>query len=689
MAPFDASRIETAIAKTLLETGDGDGALAAELTSAVLDLARDRIRSHVPTVEEIQDLVEETLMRRGYANAARAYILYRYERMKLREAKKLIGVRDRLKLTVNAVKVLERRYLRRDESGRVCETPIQMFHRVARAVAKAESGCASRAEAARWEEEFFRVMENLDFLPNSPTLMNAGTRMGQLSACFVLPVEDSMRSIFRALSQMAVIHQTGGGTGFSFTRLRPKGDVVGPTRGVASGPVSFMRIFDEATDVVKQGGRRRGANMGILRCDHPDILEFVEAKVGAGRLRNFNISVAATDSFMEAARRDRYFRLISPRTGKTAGRIPARAVFDLIAASAWKSGEPGMLFLDAINRHNPTPAAGALDATNPCGELPLLPYESCNLGSINLSNMVADGTVDWRKLLRTTEVAVRFLDDVIEVNRYVVPEVRRITLANRKIGLGVMGFADLLIKLGVPYNSQAGLRLAERIMGAISRAARRASAELAGERGVFPNWPTSRYARRRLRLRNATVTSVAPTGTISIIAGCSSGIEPVFALSFVRNVMEGTRLLEVHPVFEALARKRGFYSSDLMAEIAQTGSVQGVRAVPKQVARVFVTAFDIAPEWHIRMQAAFQRHCDNSVSKTVNLPQEATVSDVAKVFHLAHKLKCKGVTVYRYGSREEQVLQLVGPDNGPGRVAGPLSAGAEYAGGCPPPKCFY
>ena len=689
VVPFDAKRIKSAITKALQSTDSGEGRLAGELTRSVLDIAVDRVGQAIPTVEEIQDIVEEVLMGRGLTSAARAYILYRHEHTQRREAKRLIGVRDKLKLTVNAVKVMERRYLQRNDQGRISESPEGMFRRVARAVSAPEANYTSRAEARRWGEEFLGVLARLDFLPNSPTLMNAGTRMGQLSACFVLPVEDSIHSIFKALSEMAQIHQTGGGTGFSFSRLRPRNDVVGSTHGVASGPVSFMRVFDTATEVIKQGGRRRGANMGVLRVDHPDILEFVESKVANENLRNFNISVAATDAFMNAVQREGQYRLVNPRTGKPVETISARTVFDLICASAWKTGDPGMLFIDQINRRNPTPKLGKIEATNPCGELPLLPYESCNLGSINLAHMAVGGAVDWAKLKRTVEIGVRFLDNVIDANRYIIADVREITNANRKIGLGVMGFADLLVELGIPYNSPEALDLAARIMRTVSREARRTSAELAEERGAFPNWKRSRYAKRRRKLRNATVTTVAPTGTISILAGCSSGIEPIFALSFVRNVMEGARLLEVHPTFERIARQRGFYSPDLMAEIARRGSLRGIKGVPKDVARVFVTAFDISPECHIRMQAAFQKHCDNSVSKTVNLPEDATVDDVKKIYRLAYELKCKGVTVYRYGSRPDQVLQFPGAERTPEGLREPTSVDSEYSGGCPSPKCTY
>jgi ribonucleoside-diphosphate reductase alpha chain len=691
LVPFDRERIQQAIGRALRASGLADGGVAGGLATKVAAVAEERLPRKYPSVEQIQDIVEEVLIREGYAQAAKKYILYRQQRAQLREAKKLIGVEDELKLSVNAIRVLERRYLRRDEEGRIVETPMGMFRRVAAAVAKPELNYASSSDASRWEEEFLRVMSSLKFIPNSPTLMNAGARRGQLSACFVIPVEDSMKGIFRALREMALIHQTGGGTGFSFSRLRPKGDIVGSTKGVASGPVSFMHIFDTATEVVKQGGRRRGANMGILRLDHPDILEFITAKTKEGFLRNFNISVAATDRFMRALSAGRDYPLINPRTGKETGRLSAKSVFDLIVTAAWKAGDPGIVFIDRINRHNPTPELGRIESTNPCGELPLLPYESCNLGSINLARMIEKEKVDWRELKETVRVGVRFLDNVIDANRYTISEIKRMTLGNRKIGLGVMGFADMLFRLGIPYDSEVAVALGRRVMRKVHEEAKAASAALAAERGVFPNWEKSRYARRNLRLRNATVTTVAPTGTISIIANCSSSIEPVFALSFVRNVMEGARLLEVNPHFEEVARRGGFYTSELMMEIAKRGSARGLRSVPKDVQRLFVTAFDVSPEWHVRMQAAFQESCDNSVSKTVNLPQNATVDDVRKVFLLAYRLKCKGVTIYRYGTRKQQVLQLASPSAGleVPEAAQPVSADLEYSGGCPHPQCVF
>ena len=485
-------------------------------------------------------------------------------------------MKDDLKLTVNAVKVLERRYLLKDEDGNVKETPSELFRRVARTIAAADRIFDPKAETARLEEEFFGLMSRLEFVPNTPTLMNAGAPLGQLSACFVLPVEDSIVGIFDTLKNMAVIHQSGGGTGFSFSRLRPKGDMVRSTKGVASGPVSFMKIFDAATGVMKQGGKRRGANMGILNADHPDIMEFVEIKSDGVTLSNFNISVGATDEFMQAAANGGPWRLVNPRTGKEVRTVNARELFNLIVAYAWKTGDPGLIFLDEINRRNPTPQIGKFEATNPCGELPLLPYESCNLGSINLARMVTNGRIDWRKLEHTVETTVHFLDNVIEANNFPLPQIEKITRqGNRKIGLGVMGFADCLIKLDIPYNSEQALETAESICRFMLDKARKVSSSLAETRGVFPNFKGSIYDRPGgMKMRNATVLSIAPTGTISIIAGCSSGIEPLFALAYVRNVMEGTRLLETNPLFEQVARSRGFYSPDLMEQVARKGTLQ-------------------------------------------------------------------------------------------------------------------
>jgi len=594
-------------------------------------------------------------------------------------------------LPVNAVKILERRYLLRDEEGTPVETPGTMFRRVAHAVASVERDYHTTAEAEETEEKFLSAMTSLEFLPNSPTLMNAGTSLGQLSACFVLPVDDSLRSIFGTLQAMALIHQSGGGTGFSFSSLRPKWDVVRSTPGVASGPVSFMRIFDTATDVIKQGGRRRGANMSILSVHHPDILEFIESKGQEGVLSNFNISVAITDQFMAALARGTDYPLINPRTGQEVSRLPANEVFDRIAMAAWKTGDPGLVFTDEINHHNPTPSLGPIESTNPCGEVPLLPYESCNLGSINLARLVKDGQFDWKALRDLVWLGVRFLDNVIEASQSPLPEIDAMVRGNRKIGLGVMGFADALIQMGVPYDSQQAVETADRVMSFVAREARGASASLAQERGAFPNFSESIYARNgSTPLRNATVCSVAPTGTISLIAGCSSGIEPLFAISYVREALDGVQLMEVNAHFQAVAQEQDFDTPDLMRAVARLGSIRSLEEVPRDVRRLFVTDFDIAPEWHVRAQAAFQRHTDNAVSKTVNLPQHATTQDVRSIFLMAYGEKCKGITVYRYGSKQQQVLHLGdAPTDLEGEESPYITVHSEYAGGCAGESCNF
>lgn len=565
-------------------------------------------------------------------------------------------------LSDNARRVLEARYLRRSPSGGIAETPEQLFRRVARAVASAEAPYLGKAAARGWEEAFFEVMASLDFLPNSPTLMNAGTPLGQLSACFVLPVDDSLPSIFDALKLMALIQQSGGGTGFSFSRLRPKGDIVASTGGPSSGPVSFMHVFDAATESIHRGGRRRGANMGVLRVDHPDILEFVEAKLDGVSLSNFNLSVAVTDAFMESVLAGRPFPLRHPRTGEIIAWMQAADVFASIARSAWKTGDPGLLFVDAVNRANPTPEAGTIEATNPCGEVPLLPYEACNLGSMNLSHMVRYGpsgpSIDWDKLDRVTRLAMRFLDDVIDIGRFPDPRIHDAVKANRKVGLGVMGYAEMLILLGIPYASPRAESMAEEIMQFVSAQATIASEQLAAQRGPFPGWARSAHARTGRRLRNATCTSIAPTGTISILAGTSASIEPLFALAYRRPAPDGGTLLELNRLFVEHARDFGLPMERISHELQVRGSLTALTEIPAPIKELFQTALEIPPEDHLRIQAAFQRHVDNAVSKTVNLPEQAQEEDVVHVYRRAFELGLKGVTVYRYGSKAQQVLTL-------------------------------
>lgn len=575
------------------------------------------------------------------------------------------AARQAAQLTENARTVLAKRYLVKDAAGRAAEQPDEMFRRVAENMAQGErrlGGTADETTAAG--QAFYGLMTSLDFLPNSPTLMNAGRKLQQLAACFVLPVEDSIEGIFESIKAAAIIHQSGGGTGFSFSRLRPRGDRVSTSDGEASGPVSFMQVFNEATRAISQGGFRRGANMGILRVDHPDIEEFIRAKETEGRMENFNLSVAVTDEFMQRLAEDGPARLVNPRSGELVRTVPARALWKEIVDRAWANGEPGLFFVDRTNADNPTPALGPIESTNPCGEQPLLPYEACNLGSVNLGHFAAGsagspqagGAVDFAGLRDAVHLGVRFLDDAIEMSRYPLPAIDAIVKGNRKIGLGVMGWADLLIELGLAYDSEEALALGRQVCGFVAEEALAASRDLAAQRGAFPNFAQSVFAARgEPGRRNATVTTVAPTGTLSLIAGCSAGIEPIFAIVFERHVLGGEELLEVQPALERAARSGGFWTEDLVSRLA-TEPLAAVAGVPEAVRRVFVTAHEVGPEWHVRMQAAFQQHVDNAVSKTVNLPAWATAAEVDRIYRLAYELGCKGITIYRDQSRQEQVL---------------------------------
>ncbi|MCU0642116.1 MAG: adenosylcobalamin-dependent ribonucleoside-diphosphate reductase [archaeon] len=668
---FDSGKIQSAIEKAMRvvsELNIGDSRRLTDEIVSEINAREGSFYQGIPHIEEIQDIVEEVLSKSKLERTAKAYMLYRRARTHARELKKFFGIRDDLKFDINAIRVLQERYLLKDEHGRIIETPTEMFERVAKSVSLSEGN-----NKKAWEKRFFEMMRNLEFLPNSPTLMNAGTKLGQLSACFVLPVEDDLGKIFDSLKYMAMIQQSGGGTGFSFSHLRPRGEIVRSTKGIASGPVSFMRIFDAATEVIRQGGKRRGANMGILNVNHPDIPEFITSKQKEKQLSNFNISVGVNDEFLRAAENNEEYGLINPRTGRVARKINARAVFDAICESAWMTGDPGLIFLDEINRKNQLPDLGKLEATNPCGEVPLFPYESCNLGSINLTKIVENAKIDWSKLKKIVHDSVRFLDDVIEVNKYPFIELERAARNNRRIGLGVMGFADMLIMLGIPYDSKEAVKTAEELMAFVNKEAHNASQALGKEKGNFPNFEKSIWAGNTKSMRNCACTTIAPTGTISIIAGCSSGIEPLFALAYVREVLSGKHLFETNKVLEKTLLKEGIYSEKLIDSIAKTGDLKNSR-VPEKIKKLFKTALEIDYKQHIAIQAGFQKHTDNAVSKTINLDNRTTGNDVKKAYLLAHKLGCKGITVYRYGSKKEQVLYL-----GEGRKYS--RASSEYAGG--------
>ena len=662
---FSIDKITEAIFNAAQAVGGKDRFLAEELAEKVLVMLQEEFKSKTPTVEHVQDCVEKVLIEEGHAKTAKAFILFRYKKGEDRQRRALIlgrkNVSDNLEFSNEALKILERRYLLKDELGQLIETPKAMVERVARSIAKADAlyGCGEE-DILKKEEEFYEMLSSLRFLPNSPTLMNAGTKMQQLSSCFVLPVEDTMEGIFGTLKGAAIIHQRGSGTGFSFSRLRPKNDPVGQNMGVAAGPVAFMQVFDTALENIKQGGVRPGANMAVLRVDHPDIIRFVESKRDKRSLKNFNISVAVTDRFMKAVEEDREYYLVNPRSDKYVGKLRARDVFAMITQNAWKTGDPGLIFIDEINRKHPAKHLGEIETTNQCGEAPLLSYEGCVLGSLNLNKFIeATGKeVDWELLKKTIHTAVHFLDNVIDMNSYPSPEVEEHTKKTRKFGLGIMGFADLLTRLKIKYDSEEGLEFADTLMSFIKQEAYAKSMELAEKRGVCPAWEGSDHEKAGRKMRNTNCLSIAPTGTISILADASSGCEPLFGISYAKTVLGNNEIVYLNKVFEMVAKEREFYSPELIHKIARSGGVQECKDVPKDVRDIFVTSQDIEPEWHIKMQATLQKYVDNSISKTINFPKTAAIRDVEEAYLLAWKSKCKGITIYRDGSYEDQVIMI-------------------------------
>lgn len=663
---FDKEKITNAIFKAAKSVGGTDREEAGKVADKAVEHLNGKFKDdYVPTVEEIQDIVEKALIESGHAATAKSYIIYRHRKNIEREMKSILGVEDDLKLPLNSVQVLERRYLLKDDKGKVIESPSMLFRRVAHHLASNEKNYGADEETVKhYEEAFFQIMTSFEFMPNSPTLMNAGTKLGQLAACFVLPVKDDIAEIFESVKHQAIIHKTGGGTGFCFSYLRPKGDYVASTAGIASGPISFMSAFDNATNVIKQGGKRRGANMATMHCWHPDIEEFITMKQTPGVMENFNVSVMVDDKFMGAVEGNSEYDLLNPRNMEPIRKINARSLFNLISYSAWKSAEPGMLFIDTINNTNPTPA-DPIHATNPCGEVPMPDYESCNLGSINLEKFVDldwskvdwKKKVDWERLRYVTRLAFQFLDNVIDMNQYPIEQIRDQTMKNRRIGLGVMGFARMLFKMGISYDSELGCEVGEQVMKFINDEARKMSHELGRARGSFPGINNSPLSKEFDAMRNATCTSIAPTGTISMISDTSSGIEPVFALSFLKTVRAG-QYYYLDPIFEHVLKVRGLYSEDLIKKVMEEGTIQTMEEIPEDVKRVFRVAYDITPESHVLMQAAFQKNVELAVSKTINMPAGSTVEDVENVYLLAWKTGCKGITIYRDSSRTEQVLHV-------------------------------
>lgn len=660
VVPFESTKIESVISKAGIATGEYGTAEVKRLTTAVVKELRERFSgTDFPHVEDVQNTVEYVLVREDHYKTAKAFILYREEHRKAREAREALGVKDDLGLSLNTLKVLEKRYLLHDQNNRVIETPSQMFKRVANFVANAEKrykrGKNGNKNVEKFSQEFYDEMAAMRFLPGGRVLSNAGTKTTCLSSCFVLPVDDSIEGIFDSVKWGAIIHKTGGGTGYNFSSLRPSGDYVSKSRGFASGPISFMTVFDTMCQTISLGGRQRGAMMGMLNVDHPDIIDFITAKRN-GTLKNFNLSVGATDAFMKAVERDREFSLISLKTKEKVHTVKARELLNLIASNAWQRGDPGIVFLDALQRGNSLKKYEVINSVNVCGEIPLPPFDACNLGAINLEKFVTEKReVDWIKLENSVKVAVRFMDNIISVNKLPLRQLVKTVSDRRRIGLGLMGFAEMLFLLRIPYASKAGVQFADRLMKFIKTTAFEASSTLANERGNFPLWDKSEFAHRKKPMRNCALLTVAPTGTISMIPEVTGGIEPVFGLAFTKHVVQETGLFYINKIFEKTSKEEGFYSQALIEEVARKGSLQGTTA-PKWAKEVFVTAHDIQPEWHVRMQAVFQKHVDNSVSKTINLPNRATVQDIKKMYLLAWKLGCKGITVYRDRSLEEQVL---------------------------------
>ncbi|MBS3136935.1 adenosylcobalamin-dependent ribonucleoside-diphosphate reductase [Candidatus Woesearchaeota archaeon] len=661
---FVQQKIVEAIFAAARSIGGNDRALSEQLAEKVKISISEKFTTTNPTVEDIQDTIERILLEEHHLNTAKAFILYREKKAKLRNLKHaILGKMVDKRISLNALKILKERYLRKDDNGVIMETPEILFRRVAKTISQADKSYeVERADYKKTEEQFFQAMMNFDFVPSTPILMNAGTKLQNLHASYVLPIEDNLDCIYSSLKTSAFIHQSAGGTGFSFSKLRPKDDYISTTQGISSGPISFLHLYDKSTEIMKKGGKRRGANMAILRVDHPDILEFITSKEDPKSLVNFNISVGITKEFMDAVEKDKLYNLLNPRTKEVVRKLPAREVFDLLATMAWRNGEPGVIFIDKINDKNVLLELGEIEATSPCAEALLYPNEAICQAAINLANMIKDKKVDYDKLKEICALVVHFLDNCIDLTKYPTKEIEEATQVNRKIGVGIMGFADMLFHLQVPYDTDAGLEAAETVMKFINEETKKASAELSKDRGAFPNFKKSifaeKYAEKGIKLRNATTTAIAPTGATSMIADVSSGIEPNFAISFIKRVMDGEDFLYVNKYFEQIAREREFYSEALMKSIANKISLKEFLEIPRDIRKVFVTSHEISPEYHVKMQAIFQKHCDNGVSKSVNLKYTSHKEDVLDIYKMAYKLGCKGITVYRHNSRADQVLTL-------------------------------